>query len=552
MYLDVDIDEEVVGAVVRDAWLGSQAVLSSTSQAEALRGSGVIYVVARSGGNALGKCWVTHEPFGSGLERAIRTLRDRVSAGSRGAVDTIEVVLGYHFEDVAPGAVKRRLSNVHRGLVGLEIARGKHVELHAPTEMIATNRSFEKLVELFVQKRGPGPVKLRTFDAVQVLVPLAPGAAPVRLLRGSTLVPIESITREEVQRLADLQASWLFNNLQPDGRMVYKYWPSAGTESSANNTIRQWMATVAMGRVARRRRDSSLIDRVESNIRYNLKTFYAERGDLGCIVEDGAKIKLGAVALACLALVEHPRRELFAREEQALRRTVDHLWQPDGSFVTFLEPAGRNDNQNFYPGETLLLWSVLAAESDDAALRERFMTSFRYYRAWHLENRNPAFIPWHTQAYWRMWSLTGEPALAEFVFTMNDWLLGIQQWDEQIRFPDTQGRFYDPRRPFGPPHASSTGVYLEGLIDAWRMAKALGESQRQENYRRAIVRGIRSVAQLTFKDAVDMFYISKRDAVRGGVRTTVYNNEIRVDNVQHNLMALLEILDGLSATDFRP
>ena len=39
--------------------------------------------------------------------------------------------------------------------------------------------------------------------------------------------------------------------------------------------------------------------------------------------------------------------------------------------------------------------------------------------------------------------------------------------------------------------------------------------------------------QLEFADDIDMFYIPDRTAVRGGLRTAVYNNEIRVDNVQH-------------------
>ena len=56
--------------------------------------------------------------------------------------------------------------------------------------------------------------------------------------------------------------------------------------------------------------------------------------------------------------------------------------------------------------------------------------------------------------------------------------------------------------------------------------------------------------QLEFRDDVDMFYISRRDKVRGGLRTTVYDNEIRVDNVQHGLMAALEILDTFEANDF--
>jgi hypothetical protein len=114
------------------------------------------------------------------------------------------------------------------------------------------------------------------------------------------------------------------------------------------------------------------------------------------------------------------------------------------------------------------------------------------------------------------------------------------------------GRFYAPDRPFGPPHASSTGVYMEGLIDAWRVAQGTCDSARQENYRRSLIRALRSITQLTFLDATGMFYVSKRDKVFGGVRTTVYDNSIRVDNVQHNLMAIQQILRYLPAGDFRP
>jgi len=35
------------------------------------------------------------------------------------------------------------------------------------------------------------------------------------------------------------------------------------------------------------------------------------------------------------------------------------------------------------------------------------------------------------------------------------------------------------------------------------------------------------------------------------VRTTVYDNEVRVDNIQHNLMALLKIRAKFRETDYR-
>ena len=254
-------------------------------------------------------------------------------------------------------------------------------------------------------------------------------------------------------------------------------------------------------------------------------------------------------------MVEHPERQSFARYEQAILKTIDALWHDDGSFTTFYKSPSvvrKHSNANFYPGEALLLWATLYQESRDPVLLERFMKTFRFYRQWHVDNRNPAFIPWHTQAYYKVWKTTQNEELRDFVFLMNDWLLGVQQWKSAERFPDTQGRFYDPKRPFGPPHASSTGVYLEGLIDAHQMAKAVGDSGRQEKYRRSIIRGLRSVMQLTFLDDVDLYYVHQKDKVLGGVRETVYDNEIRVDNIQHNLMAILKILRDFESDDYRP
>ena len=178
------------------------------------------------------------------------------------------------------------------------------------------------------------------------------------------------------------------------------------------------------------------------------------------------------------------------------------------------------------------------------------MKSVEHYRSWHLAARDPAFVPWHTMAYAEIWRLTRDPGLRDWIFEMNDWLLDIQQ--ASLDQPDIDGRFYDPQRPhFGPPHASSTGVYLEGLIQAFRVARGTADAARAEAYRQAIVSGLRSLLQLEFKDSIDMYYVTKRDRVRGGLRTTVYDNEIRVDNVQHGLLAVLKILAAFSDDDYR-
>ena len=91
------------------------------------------------------------------------------------------------------------------------------------------------------------------------------------------------------------------------------------------------------------------------------------------------------------------------------------MQKPDGSFYA-LFGSESGDNQNFYPGETLLLWSTLYQESRDEALWKRIDAAFKYYRTWHLENRNPAFIPWHTQAYVKLLKIRDYPEMRDFVF----------------------------------------------------------------------------------------------------------------------------------------
>jgi len=525
-------------------------------------GQAVVYANFREAGQSRFEDWRKGSHALNALEKVIAVGVKRLGEVRKNKIDTIELNFAHSFQTKDLKEGKKFLSNIYRGIRGVEFIHNKQATRYGPTKILATNRSLINLIDVFAKKKNirksqvyGATVRTRIFEADQVLLQLGDSGRAIRMIRGNQLVPVESVRFETVKSLSDAHIQWLKNNLLEDGRMTYKYWPSRGDESTSNNMIRQWMATACLGRVARARDDQKLFSRAAKNIRYNLAEYYIEGGGGVGLIEFSGKVKLGAIALAALAMVEHPERQSFARYEQAILKTIDALWHDDGSFTTFYKSPSvvtKHSNANFYPGEALLLWATLYEESRDSVLLERFMKTFRFYRQWHLDNRNPAFIPWHTQAYYKVWKITRNEELKDFVLLMNDWLLQVQQWKSAERFPDTQGRFYDPKRPFGPPHASSTGVYLEGLIDAHQMAKAVGDSGRQEKYRRSIIRGLRSVMQLTFLDDVDLYYVHQKDKVMGGVRETVYDNEIRVDNIQHNLMAILKILRDFESGDYRP
>ena len=516
---------------------------------------GLVYVALRVDGERAADAWGEGGTTVEALSEALAAAAAQLDEPARAMVDSAEV-------DVAgptAGTSDAPLSageNLDRGILGMSVRlRDNRLVHYAPTRMIADNTSFEVVLDrlksdgLFdVERAAPDAVEL--FETTQLLVDLD-DASVTALTRGNQLVEAVDVTQSSTRHLADGMANWLAQQLAENGRMVYEYFPSRGEESQSNNMIRQWMATLALLRIAEGREDDVLDRRIQDNIAYNLDLSYREEDGLGLIADPDGDVKLGAVALAALALSRNPDPSTYAAQQLALTRMVDHLWQPDGSFQTFYLPAGRTDNQNFYPGEALLLWAVTLEDELDPELLERFMQSFEFYRAWHREAPNPAFVPWHTMAYAKVWGITHDPALRDFVFEMNDWLLDMQQWNDAPA-ADVAGRFYDADRPdFGPPHASSDGVYLEGLIAAYRLAKDVGDDARTNAYRTAIVRGIRNLMQLQFSDAVDMYYVSQRDRVEGGLRTTVYDNAIRVDNVQHGLLAVMDALETFRAADYR-
>ena len=420
---------------------------------------------------------------------------------------------------------RRRLARVFypraRGIVGMEIFFRGEVARLAPTRMIAANLGFDRALERFLEERKASADEfaaegeLRAFSANQYLLLPEQESQPLELYRGSTLVDAEPTSDEE--RAAELAGGigrWMLRNLAAGGALPYKYWPSRGEESPADNAIRRFLASSALARLGELRGSAELREAARRNLRYNLDRYFRNiGGGRGAIVErTGAK--LGAAAVAGLAILDSGASEEFSEELAQLAAGIDSLADDELGFRTFFFPAERDgENWNFYSGEALLFWAEAARRGlPSAPSLERCAAAFERCRARHRRKRNPAFVPWHTQACASLFVQTRRRGFADFVFEMNDWLLPMQQWNGLD--PDLKGRFYDPRRPeFGPPHAASTGAYLEGLADARVLARRLGDERRATAYERAVHRGLRSLRQLQFRDERDAFYVSMRDRV---------------------------------------
>ena len=479
----------------------------------------------------------------------------RIVAGTSDADAIIEIVVGHNERSIFRNGAVKLPRQIERGLTGLAIRRGGTTKRLCPSIMLSRNKTFpeafDALARSFPGNESASEVDagktenldIAAFSTRQFVIPsFKANAEPLPVFRGKPVVPLEEVTLDRVSALARSLADWMKKHVAGNGKLSYCYHPSDDNYAPNSNRIREFMGTVALFKAARFFGDSEMLSLAEKNLHYNIGEYYRNENTYGIIVE-GKKVKLGAAALAALAIRQSDEKELYAPQLTRLTSFTKRMWQDTGAFRTFLTPEHLDGTcQNFYPGETLLLWAECWIETRDNCLWEKIEASFGHYREWHRANKNPAFIPWHTQACYLLWEMTRERRFHDFILEMNDWLLPYQQWDQIAAFPDAQGRFYDPDKPYGPPHASSTGVYLEGLIDAFRLARAIGDEARAQRYALTIRRGLRNVMQLQFSALYECSSYANGATALGGIRTTEYNNVIRIDNVQHNLMAVLKIL----------
>ncbi len=371
----------------------------------------------------------------------------------------------------------------------------------------------------------------------------------VRLTRGDRAVPISEVTMPRVRTWLDGMGQWLRRNVRETGRMEYMYHPEENRYHSQTNMIRQWMGTHALGALFAHTHDNDYASAFSRNVKYNLKTYYTDHGTFGAIHHKG-QAKLGAAACAMMALLHAPDPESYRKPLDQLERLVIHLRQRDGSFATHLTPEEMHENEAFYSGEALVALAMYLETNPSDELRGMIAQSRDYYMPWYrTSGRIAAFVPWHTMAYWRMFRLTSDPAYSDAIYEMNDWLICLQDMESTDQ-PDILGRFYvDALRNQGVPHASSTGIYVEGLAYAYDLARRAGDADRAQAYLSAIRWGVRSLIQLQYRPENTMF-VTQPDRVMGGIRTTVVDNRLRCDNTQHAIMAALAILRFVDAEAF--
>lgn len=535
-----------------------------------------VYVLYRVGGRRMGSDSFSSQNLAESVYRAgLKILREdscRSNLKCYGEIEyddldelSAEVFVLGPAEKVAD---EKRLYSKRLHVYGGEYEPGVHAlrlvvdgdpgEMFLNDATIVGNIDNPKLIDRLCERQGldecvndPGV----DFEVMPVLHFVKPHerAGATRLFRVSKIQATPP-SLDEVSESLSLMNQWLVENLNERGYFNYKYYVGSGRYSTANNMIRQLMASRLLAELAQN--DSSRRSGHRRNLEYIFSNWYLEEGELGYIYFRD-RSKLGAMGMAVRTLSASPLLDEYGREAEKLVNTILYLQDDDGSLNPWYirpENTGSDDYLlTFYSGEAILGLVEYYERTGEEEILQAAVRSQDYYVKEYVdemdENYYPAYVPWHTMSLYKLYRITGDEKYADAILTLNDKLLEIQQL-EKPRYPDIWGRFFNPRfRQYGMPHSSSTGIYCEGMVYAYEIARMRGDHERMDRYRRSILLASLNIMNMQFGEG-DTFYLGHPERVYGALKAGVHQNYIRVDTTQHSADAFTRILKVFSPGEF--
>lgn len=391
-----------------------------------------------------------------------------------------------------------------------------------------------------------------------------PAATPTSNSRPSVADPLKSPPGRDLTKFTPLQkqmylgaqrgADWLARANRPDGRFVHGHLPALKGVLEGDHFLRQAGAAFALARAARFSGD----ERHAAVARQAVLTLLAETA----VDPNDPKVRhttlpsaivnrLSAAGLLVLAIGElpAPADDLLEQAEQ-LCGYIRRQQQADGSLSHLDNPAVKPgvedpDGVNVYAGQALygLVRSQLhrpAAWKADAVRK-----ALAYYRPWWRSHKTMSLVPWQTAAYTEAFLQTKEPAFAETVNEMNDWLVGLQYAQLDPRRPLWVGGFmsWADGKPATTEPQVGSAAYAESLAEACRVARQAGDVKRYERYRIGLERCLQFLNTLQYTEGNTLHFADwYRPTLVGGFYLSHQDGTLRIDYTQHAVCALVQYL----------
>jgi len=473
-------------------------------------------------------------------EAVVKCINDKRFGGilSEDELNDTEIVFTFLFnKKQIRGDLNDLEKKIELGVHAIEIENGDKEAYFKESVPITKNYNLERTLERLCEKANldkncytdPG-TKIFIYNTITFKGDRK--GRIVDLYRYNALINLDEIDNELLFKRITLAKTWFINSVNnKTKRLQYMYYPSLDEYSSTNNHVRQLATLWSITKLKDFLQDSSFDDLIKETLNYYLD--YSVKTDKNysyIMIENKAKLAYSAfLILSLLHISDYPDNNKLLT---SLAKGIISLQNVDGSFNTYFV-SERNTGIDYYPGEAMLSLMKLYNKTGNKTYLDSVYKAFYYYKEYWRKNKNTAFIPWHTQAYFLLYNEVKDPEIKDFIFEINDWLVNRYQIRNDI-YKDKIGGF-----PQNNPH-NSTSSYLEGIADAYLLARNIEDNFHLIKYRKAIQLGVRFIV-LTQYTEDNAFYIGNQKRTLGGFRHSLISNIQRIDYTQHAIMALMKI-----------
>lgn len=475
-------------------------------------------------------------------EAVVKCISDKRFGGvlSEEEVSDTEIVFTILFNrDQIYGDLDVLEEKIELGIHAIEIENGDKKAYFKESVPITNNYSLKRTLERLCEKAKLGKncytdpeTKIFIYNTITFKGDREDRI--VDLYRYNILINSDEIDSKLLFERIALAKTWFINNINNrTERLQYMYYPSSDKYSSSNNYVRQLATLWSITKLKDFFQDSSFDNLIKETLNYYLDYSVCIEDYSFIMISNEAKLAYNAfLILSLLHIPDYPDNKKWLT---SLSKGIISLQNIDGSFNTYFV-SDRNTGIDYYPGEAMLALMKLYNKTGDRTCLDSVYKAFYYYREYWRNNKNTAFIPWHTQTYFLLYNEMKNPEIKDFIFEMNDWLIDNYQIQSDI-YIDKIGGF-----PKSNPR-NSTSSYLEGIADAYLLARNIDDNFHLIKYRDAIRLGVRFIL-LTQYTEDNAFYIGNQKRALGGFRHSLISNTQRIDYTQHAIMALMKIYNN--------
>lgn len=335
-----------------------------------------------------------------------------------------------------------------------------------------------------------------------------------------------------------LAGDYLVNHIEKDGRWDYEYDPVADSSPSGYNVLRHAGTTYSLTLIFKYTRDLRYYNGTILTLNYLLHNYMefdtVEDMEIS-YVKSGSRIKLGGAALALLALTEIQGMDPdvdYHREIDGMGNFTLMMITETGMFDCYFREDG--DHNDYYPGEALIALAKLYDMTGDGRYLDGLNRSWGFYTDHYGSGAYTPFTPWGVESLVYMHSFTNDSTYSNLSLKM-----GFRSTPGQL----TEAFGGDKRYigGFGNPPRSNSASKIEGVVDAYLLARRMNDTYYTDLFSRHIHLARDFLIGLQFNET-DVLDFPDPERSLGGVPGSFEELTIRIDYVQHLVVALIKVM----------